>query len=97
MGEDTQDCILGNIQPSLRDWFVLANPCPGLHPGPLSAVPSGLKHIRGSSHNTLQPCPYKTTHDRLALTLLRPTPIITADPGISRSVSLLRICCQIRW
>jgi len=24
MGEDPQDCILGYIQPSLRDWFVLS-------------------------------------------------------------------------
>jgi len=42
--EAAQDYVLGNFQPSLRDWFVTyANP--GLRPGLLSAVPAGLVAI----------------------------------------------------
>ena len=38
----TQDCVLGYSQPSLRDWLMFVNSYPGLRPGLLSAVPSGL-------------------------------------------------------
>jgi hypothetical protein len=26
MGGDTQDCVLGNFQPSLRDWIMFLDP-----------------------------------------------------------------------
>jgi hypothetical protein len=44
-GQSTQDHVLGNFQPSLQDCS-LAHANPGLHPGLLPAVPTGLNFER---------------------------------------------------
>ena len=45
----TQDHVLGNFQPSLRD-FSMVHENPGLRPGLFSAVPTGLCLESGGSH-----------------------------------------------
>ena len=48
-GRPTQDQVLGNFQPSLRD-YSLAHADPGLHPGATLSRPYGTQFGEGSYH-----------------------------------------------
>jgi hypothetical protein len=50
----TQDLVLGNFQPSLRD-FSMSHQNPGLRPGLFSAVPAGLNLDSGTHADTKAP------------------------------------------
>jgi hypothetical protein len=49
IGDDAQDYILGNSQPSLRDWSVMSNATQDSRPGLQSAVPTGLVPVHPDS------------------------------------------------
>jgi hypothetical protein len=65
MGEDTQDCILGYIQPSLRDWFVLSKSYPGLASWATLRRPCGTEFGDGVLTHPLQPVRKLTRIDGL--------------------------------